>query len=591
MSCIIFARTLGRKGIPYGLTLWRSSFAAQNFFKSHGIKATSLTLSFAALECARTRMASAGRAGVRSKQISKYGNSMGLASIAQPAKMETTEGLPEFFYILNSSLGRFVKQRAEALYIRHVLALHVGSQARPSSGYLTQQQLSFVDETWKAQELSSSASGLHIEYRKCVEANIAAQTQFVNVRSKHTAHSDHNSRKHKTRSHEAEYNYDGNGPLLCSHYIDLVGQQQKLERIDIIQSYLESLLQRPAANADFIAPEIVLENVSLLPRIPSEVIPSGGYAGDTEPVDLERLVERLEKTVLRAKMLLKKEQVLFAQVKAASTVPDLSPNEEALLEALGRTRNELITWIESELSKTGETPSDTDEGPGRQYDQEAEVGKIKSELEVIRKQYATYLEVRRRLVISAAEGYQIPSALTPRELLTAKDGHKDVMPRTNSLHPYLLQLLTISGEQKSTIQQKSRLTTSLAKHIKDANQGLNQVAEESHLLPAYKIPAKATQRQGLESVPGGEWAAYEHPDSSHQARNWAHASQSASINLKGTVMERLEEGEEALTEAREALSKLLELLGLQSDGVGAEKGVAQADVWASINGNLAKIND
>jgi hypothetical protein len=152
-----------------------------------------------------------------------------------------------------------------------------------------------------------------------------------------------------------------------------------------------------------------------------------------------------------------------------------------------------------------------------------------------------------------------------------------------AIYPYLETTLMVSSEQKEIIQQKSHVTITLSKQLKEGSQGLDRLADESHLLPTYPISAPGSQRKGLEGAVsfGEQMSNHEKPDSSLRARAWVFASESANYALEEAVSERLEEGAKAISEAGETMSGLEVLFGREG----------KDDLWGTLDGNLGVIKE
>jgi hypothetical protein len=256
------------------------------------------------------------------------------------------------------------------------------------------------------------------------------------------------------------------------------------------------------------------------------------------------------------------------------------------LQALGTARNELISWIETELAKAGESSADPDqqdfkttEKKGKDY--------IDTQLSSIQRQYAQYTKARQAMIIAATGSLDKPAPTTTEDD-TAAAAQKEEAGKSNAmshvLHPYLEELTFVSNQQKSMIQQKSHVTIGLAKQLKEAGQGLDRLAEESHLLPSY--PLAGSHRK--ETSFAEEISSHEKPDSSHRARAWVHASEVASKATKEAVAEKLEEGEAAILEARQVLLDLQHLLGEDANNGNESKNLSK-DVWSTLDGHLGVI--
>lgn len=442
--------------------------------------------------------------------------------------------------------------------------------------------LSLVDPTSRVDGTTHGIRGLQREHLRCVRANVKAQAEYAEI-----------SREHQREIEAQSITFDV-ASTNCSgspmeSFVDLVNQRQKHERLRIIQDYLDVLAQKPAATQEHLDLQTVLRDVDTLPKMPSEVLNGCISAQGSAGADLKELVDQLEKSVLRAKMLLEREQNLLTKIKAGNAIAIGSHGSR--LEAVGMTRSTLINWIEAELSRASEG------SPEPLYQDLASLDKrgkhsIESELMSIHRQYVRYTKARQALV-TVVTGHSRLQDMSPIEEKTNLPGGEPLY-KSNSMevtHPYLEEMISISNEQKAMIQQKSHLTISLSKQLKEANQGLDRLADESHLLPAHPLPTAKTYRNGLEGPIsfGDEIANHEKPDSSLRARAWVHAAQSASHVTRESVSEKLEEGSTALADAQRTLSELHSLLGFGCEAESKDGVQKSKDIWAVLDGNLGVI--
>ncbi|KAH6709630.1 hypothetical protein BKA61DRAFT_614677 [Leptodontidium sp. MPI-SDFR-AT-0119] len=498
--------------------------------------------------------------------------------------MDQQQALPEAVLKAQRLLDPYIKQRQEAAHIRRVLASHLASHVSPNIDISLSRPLSLVDTTCKVDGTPHGVRGLQKEYLRCVRANVKAQTDYAETSRQHRHGMEENGRELDATSADGALS-----PM--ESFIDLVSQRQKHERLRIIQDYLDVLAQKPAATIEHLDPQMVLRDVEALPKMPSEVLNGSGTTQNSAGVDLKELVDQLEKSVLRAKMLLKREQDLLAKIKAGSTT--VTDGQGSRLEAVGMTRSVLINWIEAELSRAGEGSPDAISQEPASPDKR---GKhfIEFELLSIQRQYARYTKARGALITAVTRDLSLPDALPAEEEADLQS--KESQYNSNGMeitHPYLEEMISISSEQKAMIQQKSHLTISLSKQLKEANQGLDRLADESHLLPAHPMPTIKTQRMGLEGPVsfGDEISNHEKPDLSLRARAWVYAAQSAGHATRDAVSTKLNEGNKALDDAHRTLSELQSLLGLEPE-VGSGNGTQKSgDIWAVLDGNLGVIKE
>ncbi|KAG9245711.1 hypothetical protein BJ878DRAFT_337961 [Calycina marina] len=505
--------------------------------------------------------------------------------------MNPSAQLPDCLKEIHAYMGPLIKERTEAARIRKVLATHLSSCVKERNGQSLSLPLSLLSASSNVEATSAGIRGIRREYLRSAKANVKAQKEYdIALREYQTLRS-FEMYEVKGRSQIANSSSDHSAKCI-GPFVELVQSRRKHDRLRILQNYLDTASRKPAAEATHFNPESVLKDVKKLPKIPREVleIPSSHAASDG--TDLNALVSRLEKSVLSAKLLLRKEQKLLAKVHSSNgSMPAVAGGSK--LEALGTTRNELISWIETELGKANDGPEEDCTGKQElDNDGRGDNDLIEKQLVSIQRQYSMYIKVREALARTSTEKLDNPK---PEGSDSSGDddmsANISVATQVNTLdhvaQPYLEELVGIANEQKAILQQKLHLTTSLAKQLKESNQGLDLLAEESHLLPAYPLSAdKKDPRSFADAV-----SSVDKPDSSRRAREWMFASFTAGETVKNTVSEKLEEGESAVADSREALAALEELVGLQTkDGADASGDkVEQVNIWELLDGRLGAI--
>ena len=494
--------------------------------------------------------------------------------------MQSFELLPGPIKDVHTSLEPFIKQGQEALRIKRVLALHLSSHVSPEGGLPLSQPLSLVECGSSVGSVSSGIRGIRREYLRCIRANSKAREEYQKAR-----------RDHRTAEGHDDPPSKDNASLTNSLalFLDVVEYRRNHEKLQILQDYLDMLAQKPAAAAGHLDPQVILKSTDSPPSVPSDVMGRVGPRQEFQRTDLNELVDQLEKSVMRAKLLLKREQKLLANIRAESQSHGHQSGSK--LQALGVARNELISWIETELAVAGDGGTDAENQQNSSLKETNGKDYINSKLSYIQRQYARYTKARQALVIAATVSLDVIDRSLAEDypsVLEAKDEVELPTSMSHVLQPYLKDLTSVSSQQKSMIQQKSYLTISLAKQLKEASQGLDRLADESHLLPGYPLESLQPKASQSSSSFSEGIASHEKPDSSHRARAWVHASMAASKATNEDVVEKLEEGELAILEARQTLLDLQSLLG-EEDGSGTESKVVSKDLWATFDGNLGAI--
>jgi hypothetical protein len=515
--------------------------------------------------------------------------------------MDGLDSLPGAVKEVQRSLHPFVKKRQEVVEIRRILALHLTSHISSDEARSIARPLSLLETSSGFETIPHGFRGIRKEYLRCVRANINARTENAAIhREHHGAHTGHENQDSVSRRQGSSKDPNAACPPIQS-FLDLVTQRQKHDRLHIVQDYIDMLAEKPAASPGHLDPKRVLKDVEALPKMPAEIIQASNLSQGSGRADLKGLVDQLEKSVLRAKLLLKREQKFLAKLKAEY---DASSNSNgSRQEALGYTRNFLINWIEDELAGAGETLPESEGIQDLHTSGSKGKAFIDAQLIAIQKQYARYTKARQSLVAVATDKLDIAIALSHKDsVISTSKNDRGLSAMSQVIHPYLEEMVTVSNEQKAMIQQKSYLTITLAKQLKEAGQGLSRMADESHLLPIHPLPTITSQHKGLEAPVsfGDEISSHEKADTSCRAQAWVFAAEAAGNATKGLISDRLEEGDAIVADAQQTLLELHNLLGNKNKVTNLDTGLAvsskrenrkSGDIWAILDGNLGVNKD
>lgn len=462
------------------------------------------------------------------------------------------------------ALAPYIRSRQEVAHIRRVLTLHLKSQVDDKGDDKLLAPISLACEPANKLPTTSGNHGLRKEYLRALKANIKARQEFARLTSESQI----------TKENEVE-------EISLAPYLALEKQKQKLERLRILQKYVDSLAIKTPAFASFL--EQPAASIEALPQLPTEAIASAARSG-SEPstVNLDDLIQDLERDVLRAKLLLKSEKELLAKIQAEQQKrlrrrSSLKPAEpDQTLNALEKTRNELISWVEEELGKAGDSDAQP-ENPSKSRDSEVPIEESVNE---VREKYARYLRERKGLLEALARP-AVPDVAPKKEnndIPQESHSTTEVAEMAGFISPYLSELLAISREQKSLSQQRSHLTTSLAKQNKEMIQVFDRLAEESHLLPKYQLPQKSIRKGTGTFADEVNVAVKESPGVIHKAAEWTYAAQASSIDTMEAVCVNVDEGKTAIEEAKTALDKLDQILGYSSQKT-VKGNTSGGDIW------------
>ncbi|KAK3996829.1 hypothetical protein QBC44DRAFT_316645 [Cladorrhinum sp. PSN332] len=456
-------------------------------------------------------------------------------------------------------LDPYIRPREDIAHIRRILALYLDSCVEDGS---VADPLALVDAAKPAS--LTTARGLYRDYLEALNANIQARNDFRAQSYKQIPQPE----KGTAGSDEA-----GKGTL--QEHLATIQLQRKRERLEVVQKHLELLQRKPAASEDFMKPEEIFKDSRPLPKVPGDLVTALGLDKTATSTHLKGLIDQLEKHVLRTKLLLKREEQLLEQVKSRSTTTTETITDSAKLEALSKTRVELISWIETELSKA--SGDDTD-GAGDDVGHRRSRGSMDrinmdDQLASIKEKYTQYIEARKALLQLVSQ--QPKPDIRPRsEDQEPQDtAAPDPAPSAHLLAPYLEQLLAISREQKGLITQKSHINNIVTRQVKENCQLLDHLADESLLIPAHPMPGAGRPKSGFSDAMS---TGAEKSEVSGRIKPWVFAADAAKIATLETVAENIDEGQVALESSMRTLAEMNVLLGRQA---GKQKQDGEEDLW------------
>jgi hypothetical protein len=507
-----------------------------------------------------------------------------------------------------SSLRPYIKTRREALRVRRTLTVYLGSALADSGdkGKLPY-TLAAPDTSLSVKRIPTAISGLRKEYLKALQANERARKEYQSL-------SDLRSASDELGAHpiSKKVDEDDEDDEFFQTYLALLRLRRRYEKLRIFQDYLQLLCRKAPANPQFLDVNEMLKELPTPPKLPTEAIQTTeANALDSSVSGIDTLTRRLEMSVLGAKHSLENERRLLVEWRdKIDGNPEEATAGNRKLHALGRVRNELIRWIESELSKTGNSlEGEVEQATGeRIVDTDSA---ISQSVEGILGQYRGYVEARKSLLATLSIAtLSLPTQERDSTTAHAVDEAGQVVTTDQTAPAYLFlplfshYLLPLSTFQKSIVQQKSCLTVGLAKQQRSIIQTIERLSEESHLLPAYPLlasqarfrnAAAALASRAVDNRPvslerdimesGGD-------DCIKKARAWAFAADAARTVTEDAVREKCEIGEMRIRSAQDTLAKLLRLLGqtVVSDGADEEGPVEDdgADIWTTMAAPVSK---
>ncbi|CAH0019488.1 unnamed protein product [Clonostachys rhizophaga] len=497
---------------------------------------------------------------------------------------------------IQSGLEPYIKPREQVNYIRRILALQLGSYTNDKK---LPQPLALSKTPHDFSSAISEAKGVHKEYLQALKENEAARRGFEDVV------------QIKPKQCPSVSPTAGTGEEFLEEQLAILKLRRKREKFLAIQQCIDDLFEKPAALPSYLDADKLFGGAAQLPAVPREIVESLAVEGGTAGSDPKAREVNLEKTILRAKLLLREEQDLLQEARSNSrSNPDVLSNA-AKATALDATRNELISWMEAELGAAGsEEPNESAGGGVQLGDLKATQAALANDLAQIGQKYALYCSLRKDILALLSQSPQ--PGITPD--LQHKSSPHIAQPENPDvdylLTPYITKLLALSKTQKAMIGQKAHINSTLGQYTKDSGQIFDRLAEESQLLPAHRNDANPDSRPGL-TDPLSKSSHF--PEATSRITPWVLAADSAKISNLELVAETMEGGHIFLENSAKSLHEINSLLGLnQPKPEGAEvqgdddfwlesenpKGKKtrkhtderpeqkNGDIWSALHGNL-----
>lgn len=506
-----------------------------------------------------------------------------------PATAATTIHIPP----VAKPLEPYIKNRQEALHIRQVLTSYLRShiafaeEAPDRPNPYAESHLALCapqDAVEDVGQIPLEVSGLRKKYLEALQANVAARNLYQSISEDVTA------RTHVRKQSRGETTTSGPSSELQT-YLTLLRDRRRHAKLQVFQHYLQQLKTRQATNpGQYDKTEGQNRN---LQRI--DDIEDGGQNGSGPEDGVEGLVHKLERAVIRARAQLDRERKLFEELKAQHNAEDNRHIPQTMkLQALKRTRDTLVQWVEEKLMSVGAN----DEHPIEELSSE-EIEDAAALLEErkaqIMQQYKMYVEARRTLLESAAKACQ-PVAAGPAQQRRAsvdneKPANKEELPSLDPMDVLAFAseiLLPLSKSQRALALQRSYLSGILSKDKSTTLRMLNRLGDESHLLPEYPILSQPRFKHAAAAINSRHSITPKEqnpPDEiTSLAEAWSFAAGAAREQEQEYVAEKVVEGGETAQEALQTLEEICNTLNQDLEEIFPDEQSAESsapDVWAS----------
>ncbi|KAJ5974284.1 hypothetical protein N7481_011494 [Penicillium waksmanii] len=449
-----------------------------------------------------------------------------------------------------------------------------------------------TDAVADVKRIPADLPGLRKEYLKALQANVAARKGLQAV-SEDVA----SLRRQRATRHRPADPVDPQEPgAELRDYLLLLRDRRRHAKLKVFEHYLAELQANGSADrAENLDARESPDQGLLL----SEGLEAEGPGRGNSHTDLEGLVHNLERAVVRARAQLDREKQLFERVKSRHEsregTPPREPTPAVKLQALRRTRDELVQWVEERLISEGDPDeSMVQELPPEEIEETQHL--IEEQKANISEQYAAYLKARRELLDVASKACQPVIVTTkpaprpsqrpeiPTEEIPAPDPLDALVFATENLVP-------LSKSQKTMALQKTYLTGLLAKEKSTTLRALHRLRDESHLLPEYPILARQPRfKHAVAALNSRNQVQNARTDTKPPdelvtlAEAWSFASNAAGTQGREYVQQKIALGTEVTQDARKTLGEVYDLLNQDLDEVmreGVEQDSEASDIWAS----------
>ena len=389
-------------------------------------------------------------------------------------------------------------------------------------------------------------TGCRRRFLEALKSSVEAQQRFHDL----------SSRDWDTRHSPAKAAADG-----VSFHLDLARLRRHHQELVIRRRYAHKLSEDASTSCTFdLCPSDPTDQVNGvdIKTVQNQIVQSV----DT----VKYLTTELQRAILQATHLLKQQKSLLADVHQTQVRSGASSDESsARARAIEATRNVLVTWLNEKLSG-----GDPDQDGAKNYIPVDSEAQQKSSAIWIADRYEGYLEARKAFFKAANEAQRPLS--TPMYAVSAeKEAYhatKELASPSNSsvVHTISQRLMPLLQQQADYATLRSYASTQTAKERQNTLEGLERLADESHLLSASASEREDRGEELMSSVAA-----------------WTHAANVASNSLSEESAQHTAKGLEALAHGNQALEDLRAYSG-GDDGraPSSNNGIA----WRAIRGNL-----
>lgn len=477
---------------------------------------------------------------------------------------------------ITESLAPYIRTRQETLRIRRILTIFFAQSIdNGRAKAISPTFLAVSNDKARVRLISPELTGLRKKYLKALQAHINSREDY---KSQSRGLNEANVRARR----QEQRDIDNNASVAVSTQLELQREQRRYEKLRILQDYLDLLAMKDAANVDYLNTQMILKDMPPVPDLPSNIILERPSRSIPQSQDrTQELTLQLEKAILVAQYSLTKERILLEKAKkeqlSSETLKNNGPDSlKVKVQALRRTRDELVNWIEQQLAKSSQIMEafETNE-PSDLIDVPLEFSRREED---IQNKYEEYVQARRLLVDFILDRSTFGAQENPAETKESsssqkKRGNDAEWEEARLVLPYLTEyLIPAANAHRAFLQEESQLHQNLAIQNRETAKVLDKLAHESHLLSSYPLLVHQPQLDNATTalsarllLSGPMESKGEESQIVRKARAWAFAASAATSAQQGAIEDRLNHGEKHIGFAQNLVNELQDILGTENE--------------------------
>lgn len=378
---------------------------------------------------------------------------------------------------IERALSVYIRNRQDALKIRSALTKYFSTNFGPLDGPSQGQHLHrlYPQEIPKTRSDVSTPDGLRQEYLKALQQKVNAQEK---QRKQHILLENlrHNDAVELSTQAEPTYDIDN-----IRDYVSLLRQRRRLAELQVIHESLEKVMDLDPTTNHRDPRALVDETIGEQPGLPAEQLDQKPQAQNDNG-----WFQRLKKEVLMSKSNMDQANLEKSSAKDRfEHITDL-PRQ---VYALGRARDEMVSWVEEELLKLNEESEFLDDLSPRKPDSSNKPAHSPDSSEdAIHEIYQQYTASRASIIEFDTS---LARELAPPTSLEGPGSHKDQSPSFSrpsrpvvDNYPHVTRLLQISNDERRLLQHAVYMQSKFASTDGELQDALSKLSEESHLLPS-----------------------------------------------------------------------------------------------------------